>query len=49
MIAVQKGKDGGNRTQFERQISKRKQSATFVSLYEALFIVASAETASRGS
>ena len=31
MIAVQKGKGGGNRTQFERQILKRKHSATFVS------------------
>ena len=31
MIAVQKGKGGGNRTQFERQILMRKHSATFVS------------------
>ena len=36
MIAVQKGKDGGNPTQFERQILKRKHSPTFVSALRSI-------------
>ena len=36
MIVVQKGKDGGNRTQFEHQILKRKHSATFVSALRSI-------------
>src|SRR6266700_6960962 len=36
MIAVQKDKDRGNRTQFERQILKRKHSATFVSALRSI-------------
>ena len=36
VIAVQKGKDGGNRTQFERQILKRKHSPTFVSALRSI-------------
>ena len=36
VIAVQKGKDGGKRTQFERQILERKHSATFVSALRSI-------------